>query len=48
MTDREASIDAQSLSRALCGWLKDVDVPMRPKPLMATLTFASVTTFTLA
>jgi hypothetical protein len=48
MTDRGASIDAQSLSRALCGWLKDVDVPMRPKPLMATLTLASVTTLTLA
>ena len=32
------------------GWVMaiDVDVPMRPKPLMATLTLASVTTLTLA
>lgn len=49
MTDR-SGIDRRAILIPRVGWmwLKDVDVPMRPKPLMATLTLASVTTLTLA
>lgn len=55
MTDGSRGVHRRAILPSLSrewvdGWVMaiGVDVPMRPKPLMATLTLASVTTLTLA